>query len=1168
MSSDVIVSFGGDTSDFNKKSAEAAAILAAAHQKMGSSASAAIPEIKKLQDQIDQLNAAAERSAKASESLESYAFWGMIGKVLSVTLEAVRANLDLTSKSIQGFGALTLGAMNLTSEGLHKVGDSVIYAGAQVPSLISQFTTYALTQQYLADTSRIFRIENDTLVGRIGQLISAYNEVGTRSALVANGLVLQTTLAAGAAGQYTRLAEEARKAGGTISQYYASMEAGLMKRYGMSDKDAAGVMSIAAGTTGADMLAQQAISELSVKLTNTTEDAKKLETSLSSAFSSPAAGGNSFLDSLGGITTALREQFDSEQRNNDVIGMRATLIDAMTEKLRLQGSIETQNVRDIEAKNKKIIEQRGLLGELFMQEKGAAEEELKAAQKKEADLREQVRLNELIALKMREGTLSAQETASAARQLVSAMNPLEYQLEQSIAKTKLLADSMSDAAKAAAGITVGPAGGGGGGEGSVGGFWTPENIKHAVDRLINEAGASPMGASGIVARWTQEAAEGPTAVNPKSGAQGIHQGLGDRAPAGFSRQSFDEQLSYIINTDMKKPNQAAAVSLMKTAQTPEQGSLAGSRFERAEGYNDTTGRDILTDKTPTSKVAAIASGGEEATVRAYRETLDATQRTRDALAGGDAVARAQAEILARNAAGQKDSLRDAQQMVAAWKEKLAVTNSDAAKIAVLNGLHAATVQLSERRYAIESADLSLRSGSEESAQKKLEIARSQYAIAMQHAGGDPAAQDAAKAALKQAEVAAEREIFSIAVARNAHDAAGLTTAREKYESAVKLRDIELKNADGNEAAKLQALTKFAAAEDAYEKDKIARKREAIEQAYALEMEGVQRSRSLLTQGLNDKTLNSQSKLDRDIELNARETAIKVAHERALVDLTDAGTVERIKAENKVTLATEAGATQRQQIITQDLKRIQQEYTHTFEGIGSGVSSSIMGMIKGQETLQQASYKVAENILSRFVSMGVKMVADWAAQRAMDVSQHIASEATKTGATAAGNATRLGLTASGAAAGVAAEKAANVATISGDAAKAGAGAYASVVQIPILGPVLAPAAAAAAFGAVEAFGSFDQGAWSIPHDQLAMVHKNELVMPAAESGAFRSMLSERVQKGGGSGSSGDNHVHFNVSAVDHGSVRQWFGDNSRHILEAINHGIGRGDHTGLRNLAKM
>jgi hypothetical protein len=74
-----------------------------------------------------------------------------------------------------------------------------------------------------------------------------------------------------------------------------------------------------------------------------------------------------------------------------------------------------------------------------------------------------------------------------------------------------------------------------------------------------------------------------------------------------------------------------------------------------------------------------------------------------------------------------------------------------------------------------------------------------------------------------------------------------------------------------------------------------------------------------------------------------------------------------------------------------------------------------------------------------------------------------------------------------------------------------------------------AAGAAIEAGAKGIGMMDIGAWDIPQNQLAMVHKNELVMPAPEAGAFRSLLSGAAQ--GSSGGGGDVHHHWNVSAID-------------------------------------
>jgi hypothetical protein len=135
----------------------------------------------------------------------------------------------------------------------------------------------------------------------------------------------------------------------------------------------------------------------------------------------------------------------------------------------------------------------------------------------------------------------------------------------------------------------------------VGGWWTDERMQHAADRLEKEAGLSPMGAAGLVARWAAvEAAGGPTAVNPTSGAAGVNQALGDRKPAGYSGMSFDQQLDYIIQKDLHDASQRRALDVLKNAKTAAQAAAGASMYERAEGFNGVT--DNYTNSTPVQRV--------------------------------------------------------------------------------------------------------------------------------------------------------------------------------------------------------------------------------------------------------------------------------------------------------------------------------------------------------------------------------------------------------------------------------------------------------------------------------------------------------------------------------------------------------------------------------------
>ncbi len=97
-------------------------------------------------------------------------------------------------------------------------------------------------------------------------------------------------------------------------------------------------------------------------------------------------------------------------------------------------------------------------------------------------------------------------------------------------------------------------------------------------------------------------------------------------------------------------------------------------------------------------------------------------------------------------------------------------------------------------------------------------------------------------------------------------------------------------------------------------------------------------------------------------------------------------------------------------------------------------------------------------------------------------------------------------------------------IATSAAVAGAAAFASTAAIPIVGPALAPEAAAVAYGLTMAF----QGlvpplatGGMIPEDMLAMVHKGEYVVPATQVASNMAM---------GGGGNGETHIHFDFTGA--------------------------------------
>lgn len=219
-------------------------------------------------------------------------------------------------------------------------------------------------------------------------------------------------------------------------------------------------------------------------------------------------------------------------------------------------------------------------------------------------------------------------------------------------------------------------------------------------------------------------------------------------------------------------------------------------------------------------------------------------------------------------------------------------------------------------------------------------------------------------------------------------------------------------------------------------------------------------------------------------------------------------------------------------------------------------SAFQGLWTRSMTFQQAFIQMADQMVYKFVDMGLKMFQDWVMRQigmtAVTQAQEMArtattttAEAARTGAVVAGQATQTGARATAAAT----EATINAATVGGkiaaeaiktgaavtgaatqtsvaaaagmgelttNAAVAAAGAYKSTVVIPFIGPVAAPAAAALALAAVLGFGAMISargGQGEVPMDgQLSMLHKKEMVLPEKFAVPLRAALTARTSSG--------------------------------------------------------
>lgn len=208
----------------------------------------------------------------------------------------------------------------------------------------------------------------------------------------------------------------------------------------------------------------------------------------------------------------------------------------------------------------------------------------------------------------------------------------------------------------------------------------------------------------------------------------------------------------------------------------------------------------------------------------------------------------------------------------------------------------------------------------------------------------------------------------------------------------------------------------------------------------------------------------------------------------------------------------------------------QKYHQVFATIDSSFKSMIAGVLQGTQTWKQALANMFTNLLTSFAGLLEEMASRWIENQIMMAL--------------------FGET-----------EAASI--ISGHAAEGAAAAYASTAAIPIVGPALAPGAAALAYGEIMAFNvaSFDVGTDFVPKDMLANIHEGERVMTRGENETFTKALrmmsgnGDNGSSSSGGGSGGDMHMHFHGTVID---GKNWFMNNKSNIAASLKAAARGGD----------
>lgn len=264
-------------------------------------------------------------------------------------------------------------------------------------------------------------------------------------------------------------------------------------------------------------------------------------------------------------------------------------------------------------------------------------------------------------------------------------------------------------------------------------------------------------------------------------------------------------------------------------------------------------------------------------------------------------------------------------------------------------------------------------------------------------------------------------------------------------------------------------------------------------------------RILREQALDQRVLDMNMQLENqlyDIQLAGLRSQLTVltmsATERAKVNAE----IERLEAEHQgrmlaLTTGHAADVTRSNDAAAQ---AAQQSWLSITQPVATGLNGMFQSLYNGTATFRDSLLQAMDQILFGFVNMGLQMAAQWAA-----------NQLAQTAATTAGVATRTGVEAAGAATSQAISAETALFQIANFAWTAAAGAFAALAGIPIVGPVLAAGAAAAAVGAVLAFAGnifSAEGGWGqVPKGgAVTKLHEDEMVLPAQFASPLRDMLT--------------------------------------------------------------
>jgi hypothetical protein len=277
-------------------------------------------------------------------------------------------------------------------------------------------------------------------------------------------------------------------------------------------------------------------------------------------------------------------------------------------------------------------------------------------------------------------------------------------------------------------------------------------------------------------------------------------------------------------------------------------------------------------------------------------------------------------------------------------------------------------------------------------------------------------------------------------------------------------------------------------------------------------EGLQASLDAMSDEQAAGLITKQQLIQQEMAFEQRMFAIKLQEARDAA-MAEPDPVKHQQALNKIEALERQHQSKMGQLERQGAADRRATFNTWFQGITSGFQNAIMGLIKGTMTWGDAFRSILASMAEFLIQKSTEMVMQWVADR---VYEMIFGKTTRS------------------------------ADVLGAASVYAVNAMASVAAIPMVGWAMAPGVGAAAFAQGLAYlPSAAQGWERVPQDTMAMIHKDEQVLPAEYAQGLRDLV-----KGGGGAREVHNH-HYTIQAMDAQSFDTFLRRNQGTLVKVSN-----------------